>query len=70
MSGGARTRSTMAMAVSGLLMAHHVAGKASRDAIFLSQFSMTNLPAMVTVRPAGRAIGFFPVRETRCAATG
>jgi hypothetical protein len=39
----------MAMAVSGLLVAHHVAGKASRDAIFLSQFSMTNLPAMVTV---------------------
>src|SRR4249920_790920 len=49
MSGSARTRSAMPMAVSGLLMAHHVAGKASRDAIFLSQFSTTNLPAMVTV---------------------
>ena len=49
MSGGARTRPAMAMAVSGLLVAHQVAGKALRDAIFLSQFSMTNLPAMVTV---------------------
>jgi hypothetical protein len=39
----------MAMAVSGLLMAHHVAGKASRDAIFLSQFRIADLPAMVTV---------------------
>jgi hypothetical protein len=38
----------MAMAVSGLMMAHQVAGKASRDAIFLSQFRTTDLPAMVT----------------------
>jgi AAA family ATP:ADP antiporter len=49
MSRGARTQSTMAMAVSGLLMAHQVAGKASRDAIFLSQFRIAELPAMVTV---------------------
>ena len=38
----------MAMAVSGLMMAHQVAGKASRDAIFLSQFRTADLPAMVT----------------------
>lgn len=37
------------MTVSGLLMAHQVAGKASRDAIFLSQFRTADLPAIVTV---------------------
>lgn len=39
----------MAMAVAGLMMAYQVAGKASRDAIFLSQFRTSDLPAMVTV---------------------
>ena len=39
----------MAMVVSSLTMAYQVAGKASRDAIFLSQFKTTDLPAMVTV---------------------
>ena len=38
MSGGARTQTSIALALSGLIMAHQVAGKASRDAIFLSQF--------------------------------
>src|SRR5581483_9964901 len=37
------------MAVAGLMMAHQVTGKASRDAIFLSQFRTTDLPAMVTL---------------------
>jgi len=39
----------IAMTVSGLMMAHQVAGKACRDAIFLSQFRTSDLPAMVTV---------------------
>src|SRR5262245_45773528 len=47
--GQQRTQIRMAMAVSGLMMAHQVAGKASRDAIFLSQFRTADLPAMVTV---------------------
>jgi len=42
----------MAMAISGLMMAHQVAGKATRDAIFLSQFQTAALPTMV----AGAAI--------------
>jgi len=42
---GAQIR--MAMTVSGLMMAHQVAGKATRDAIFLSQFKTTAMPAMV-----------------------
>src|SRR5882757_8709997 len=42
---GAQIR--MAMIVSGLMMAHQVAGKATRDAIFLSQFKITALPTMV-----------------------
>ena len=44
-----RWQTGMAMAVLFLSMAHQVAGKASRDAIFLSQFSTADLPAMVTV---------------------
>ena len=39
----------MAMAVCGLMMAHQVAGKATRDAIFLSQFTTAALPTMVAV---------------------
>ena len=39
----------MLMVASALMMAHQVAGKASRDAIFLSQFRTADLPAMVTV---------------------
>src|SRR5581483_5429308 len=53
MSAGApaqqRAQIRMAMAVAGLMMAHQVTGKASRDAIFLSQFRTTDLPAMVTL---------------------
>jgi hypothetical protein len=37
----------MAMAVSALMMAHQVAGKAARDGIFLSQFDTSTLPKMV-----------------------
>ena len=39
----------MAMAILGLMMAHQVAGKATRDGIFLSQFSSSALPTMVAV---------------------
>jgi AAA family ATP:ADP antiporter len=49
MNSGARTQATMAMTVSGLVIGHQVAGKASRVAIFLSQFPTTALPPMVTV---------------------
>ena len=52
MSVGGRARhnaqTRIAMAVCGLMMAHQVAGKASRDAIFLSQFRTSDLPGMVT----------------------
>ena len=48
MSAADRMQTRIAMAVSGLMMAHQVAGKASRDAIFLSHFRTTDLPAMVT----------------------
>jgi len=44
-----RAQTRLAMTVAGLMMAHQVAGKASRDAIFLSQFRTSDLPAMVTV---------------------
>ena len=44
-----RWQTGMVMAASFLMMSHQVAGKASRDAIFLSQFKTANLPAMVTV---------------------
>jgi AAA family ATP:ADP antiporter len=37
----------MAMAISGLMMAHQVAGKAARDGIFLSHFDTSNLPKIV-----------------------
>src|ERR1044071_3503652 len=39
----------MAMAISGLIMAYLVAAKVSRDAIFLSQFSTSDLPAMIAI---------------------
>src|SRR5260370_33264808 len=42
---GAQIRT--AMTVSGLMMAHQVAGKATRDAIFLSRFKTTARPTMV-----------------------
>src|SRR6266498_1437579 len=42
---GAQIR--VAMAVSGLMMAHQVAGKATRDALFLSEFKVAALPTMV-----------------------
>jgi hypothetical protein len=37
----------MAMAISALMMAHQVAGKAARDGIFLSQFRTSDLPTIV-----------------------
>src|SRR5215469_13610089 len=37
------------MIILGLIMAYLAAGKASRDALFLSQFSSTDLPAMIAV---------------------
>jgi len=43
-----RAEIKIAMVISALTMAHQVAGKASRDAIFLSQFSIAQLPVMVT----------------------
>lgn len=43
----------MAMTILGLIMAYLVAAKASRDALFLSQFSTSNLPAMVAVAAIG-----------------
>jgi len=46
---GQRRQTGIAMAVSFLTMAYQVAGKASRDAIFLSQFRTADLPAMVAV---------------------
>ena len=52
MSGGAvnqRVQMRLLMVASALMMAHQVAGKASRDAIFLSQFGTAALPAMVAV---------------------
>src|SRR5687767_5640929 len=53
MSAGAgkqqRAHIAMLMVAAALMMAHQVAGKASRDAIFLSQFGSAALPAMVTV---------------------
>jgi hypothetical protein len=42
-----RAQIRIAMTVSGLMMAHQVAGKATRDAIFLSQFKITALPTMM-----------------------
>src|SRR6202040_2293201 len=55
---GAQIR--MAMTVSGLMMAHQVAGKATRDAIFLSQFKTTALPTMVaTAALAAVVISFW-----------
>src|SRR5579883_3040912 len=52
MKGRAQTQSAIAMSVSGLLVAHQVAAKASRDAIFLSQFRTSDLPAMITAAAA------------------
>ncbi len=49
----------MAMAVSALMMAHQVAGKAARDGIFLSQFSATALPAMVAAAALAAVISSF-----------
>jgi len=49
----------MAMAVSALMMAHQVAGKAARDGIFLSQFSATALPAIVAAAALAAVISSF-----------
>ena len=40
---------SFAMVVSCLLLAHQVAGKAARDALFLSQFNSSYLPLIVMV---------------------
>jgi len=44
-----RVQARLAMAVSALMMAHQVAGKAARDGIFLSYFRTSDLPEMVAV---------------------
>ena len=44
-----RSQIRLAMAILALITGHLVAGKTSRDAIFLSQFSTSNLPAMIAV---------------------
>ncbi len=48
-----RLQTQAAMAVAALMMAHQVAGKACRDAIFLSHFKTSELPAMVVVAAIG-----------------
>jgi MFS family permease len=48
-----RPPTTMAMVILGLVMAYLVAARTSRDALFLSQFSISNLPAMVAVAAIG-----------------
>lgn len=49
MSGGARRlpAATWAVVTATLMIAHQVAGKATRDALFLSEFDVTALPKMV-----------------------
>ena len=42
-----RTMRRMFFLVSGLIMAHQVAGKAARDGLFLSCFSPVDLPKVV-----------------------
>jgi hypothetical protein len=51
MSPGDSTRSavTPAMAACAVMIAHHVSGKAVRDALFLTSFDVTSLPVMVIV---------------------
>ena len=42
-----RTATTFALASATLMIAHQVAGKATRDAIFLSHYEVTDLPKIV-----------------------
>ena len=44
-----QTQLRMAMAVFALMMAQQVAGRATRDGIFLSQFGSSALPTIVAV---------------------
>jgi len=44
-----RASTRMSMTILGLIMAYLAAGKASRDALFLSQFRSSDLPAMIAV---------------------
>ena len=46
----------MAMAIAALMMAHQVAGKATRDALFLSQFKTSALPTIVAVAAVAAVI--------------
>jgi len=46
-SAGTRTATTFALASATLMIAHQVAGKATRDAVFLSHYDVTDLPKMV-----------------------
>jgi hypothetical protein len=48
-----RPPTRMAMTILGLITAYLVAARASRDALFLSQFSTSDLPAMVAVAAIG-----------------
>ncbi len=42
-----RTGTIAAVASAGVIVGHQVAGKATRDALFLSSYDVTALPAMV-----------------------
>ena len=44
------------MTVSGLMLAHQVAAKAVRDALFLSQFNSSYLPRMVMAGSASLSL--------------
>ena len=57
-----QTQVRMAMAVSALMMAHQVAGKAARDGIFLSQFRTSALPENGGRRRPGRSDQQRPAR--------
>src|ERR1039458_2297864 len=51
-----RPPTRMAMTILGLITAYLVAARASRDALFLSQFSTSDLPAMVAVAAIGAVV--------------
>jgi ATP/ADP translocase len=47
LASSTRTATRFALASATLMIAHQVAGKATRDAVFLSHFDITDLPKMV-----------------------
>ena len=44
-----RIATSFALASATLMIAHQIAGKATRDAIFLTHYDVTNLPKMVLI---------------------